>query len=176
MDEILDNKKNKSGWGGKREGSGRPKGSLNKTTKEKKAIEQAFHAKVMESADALFNAQLRISTGQQFLYKIEKIVTWGKTDKDGNRQAKKIEAKPPKLVTDPYEIEQYLQEKVIDGDIGDPEDTYYFITTKAPENSAINSMLDRVYGKAKVSMDVDHSTKGQPITSIKIIEDNGAGN
>ena len=143
--------------GGVRPGAGRPKGSLNKTTKEKKAIEEAFHAKILESVDTLFQSQLHIARGVQYLYKIEKYV---KRNKKG--EVTSVESKPPKLVTDQWEIEMYLN-GVVDGsmDLQDPEDTYYFITTQLPQNQAINSMLDRVYGKSKQS--VDHTTDGKAL-------------
>ena len=46
------------------------------------------------------------------------------------------------LVTNPGEIRCYL-----DGDY-DNDQTYYYITTVTPDNRALDSLLDRTFGKA----------------------------
>lgn len=114
--------------GGKRPGAGRPKGSLDTRTLEKKEAEKLFTDRVMKNVDKLFNAQMSIAEGCSYLYRIDQI---------GEGSKKREEHV---LVTDPDEIKQYLD--------GETEGAYYYITTKTPENKAIDSMLDRVFGKA----------------------------
>ncbi|MEW6126739.1 MAG: hypothetical protein AB1757_06850 [Acidobacteriota bacterium] len=114
--------------GGKRKGAGRKKGSLNKTTLEKKAAEDQFINRVIQNVDKLFNAQISIAEGCSYLYRVDQI---------GEGSKKREEHV---LVTDPEEIKAYLD--------GNTEDTYYYITTKTPDNKAIDSLMDRAFGKA----------------------------
>jgi hypothetical protein len=121
--------------GGKRNGAGRPEGSLSKATLEKKKIEAAFTQRVLNAADRLFNAQLAIAEGLTHLYRIDEV-----KDGDGKKRREHV------LVTDPEEIKQFLDEH--EGSDGTVDNTYYYLTTKAPDNRAIDSLLDRAFGKA----------------------------
>jgi hypothetical protein len=115
--------------GGKRPGAGRPKGSLDTRTLEKKEAEKLFTDRVIKSVDKLFNAQISIAEGCSYLYRVDKV---GKGSKEREEHV---------LVTDTDEIKQYL-----DGDTD--TDAYYYITTKTPDNKAIDSLMDRAFGKA----------------------------
>jgi hypothetical protein len=131
--------------GGKRPGAGRKKGSKSKATLEKEAVLKAFRERVMRNADILFDSQLTLARGQTFLYKIEKELQIG--PKGGKRYV----SSKPKLVTNQWEIEAYLENTLIEGDPedeNDPNATYYYLTTKEPDNRAIDSMLDRTFGRA----------------------------
>lgn len=166
----LENLESKPSWGGKRPNSGRAKGSMNKSTLEKIAVETEFKQRVLKQAEGLFNAQSLIAQGQQFLYKIEKY------KEKGVKGGVKWIAKKPKLVTSEWEIRSYLDDLVdkANGDLEDdtnPAATYYFITTKEPNNQAIDSMLDRVFGKARQTIGLDGGD-GQPIS----VEDINAAN
>lgn len=124
---------------------GRPKGKKNPATLEKEAVLAVYREKIMKSADVLFRSQLHLAAGQTYLYKIEKEL------QIGPKGGKKYVASRPKLVTAQSEIEEYLMGLTVEGDIDDNDDkngTYYFITTKDPDNKAIDSMLDRALGKA----------------------------
>ncbi len=57
-------------------------------------------------------------------------------------------------MTDADEIMAY-----VDGDAD--RDAYYYITTKLPDNKAIDSLLDRTFGKAEGKLDV--TSKGETI-------------
>ena len=129
--------------GGVREGSGRPKGSMNKDTREKKEAMAQFKDRVKRSIRKLMNSQFNLAEGCQFLFKIE-TKKW--KDKNG---AWKEERKKPKVVDNQQEIEEYLA-----GDYEYDDDVYYFITTNKPDNKAIDSLLDRTFGKAAQSMDL----------------------
>lgn len=131
--------------GGKREGSGRPPKSKNKTTLEKEAVMKDFTQRVMRNADILFNAQMHVATGVTYLYKIEKEL------QVGPKGGKKYVSSKPKLVTEQWEIEAYLEKTLTQGDPDDEKDpnaTYYFITTEKPDYKAADSLLDRALGKA----------------------------
>jgi hypothetical protein len=120
--------------GGKRPGAGRPKGSLDKRTLDKKEAEKLFTERVLKNVDRLFNAQFNIAEGATYLYRIEE------TGEGKNKVRKHV------LVADPYEIERFLNEH--DGADGQIDNEYYYITTKTPDNKAIDSLMDRAFGKA----------------------------
>lgn len=138
--------KKNNNFGGARPGAGRPKGSMNKTTKEQKIAEEYFRSRVINSISKLADSQFNIAQGCSYLYKIE-------TTRIGK---KRVKGKPI-LVTDQSEIEHYLA-----GDYDDQNDDYYFITTEKPDNKALDSLMDRVFGKAlqpiDLSGDIDTNT------------------
>lgn len=117
--------------GGARPGAGRPKGSENETTRERRLIFAAYKKRVEDNAQRLLDAQLGLARGVQFLFKRETI---------GKGKNERIEIT---RVSDEIEIQSYLNGEY-DGD----DDVYYFITTEKPDNRAIDSMLDRTFGKA----------------------------
>lgn len=119
--------------GGKRPGAGRKKGSKSKNTLEKEIVLKELKLKHMKAVDVLFNAQMSLAVGQTFLYKFT------------------YDNKKPQLVTDQTEIERYLQGEIAEADPEDEKDkrpTYYFLTTKEPNNQAIDSIYDRAFGKS----------------------------
>lgn len=112
----------------------------------KEAQREILDQRFLRVTDKLANAQISLATGQQFLYKIEKQKVTG--PKGGISYVNK----KPELVTSQFEIENYLEELAENnGDISDDQDpdaTYYFLTTKEPNNAAIDSIHNRVHGKA----------------------------
>ena len=138
--------------GGARTGAGRKSGSKNPATLERNKVLEAMRQRIMGKADFLLDKQFQLARGQQFLYKIEK--EFIKTGELKNGKDKGYwKNKRPKLVTDEWEIRAYLENLVdkANGDIEDefdPAATYYFITTKEPSNQALDSMLDRTFGRA----------------------------
>lgn len=111
--------------GGKKEGAGRPKGALNKTTLEQKLIKDEIHNRVLKSKGKLINSQFSLAIGCSYLYKVSK-----------------IGSKTPILVKDPKEIEKYFA-----GDFDEGGSDYYFITTEKPDMKAIQDLWDRIIGK-----------------------------
>lgn len=128
----FDSLKNKSSWGGKREGAGRKEGSQNKATKEQRMVEQEMKERVVRSAQQLLNSQMNLAQGCQYLYKIGY-----ELDEKGNKRKTK-----PELITSQGVIESYLA-----GEYEDSEE-FYFITADKPDNKALDSLFDRVFGKA----------------------------
>ena len=121
--------------GGKRPGAGRPAGSLSKKTIEKKMVEEALHQRILAAVDRVFNAQLALAEGVSHLFKIVK------TGKGANQRVEHV------LVTDQEEIKQFLDEHEGSAGTLDGSEDYYYIQTKSPDNKAIDSMLDRAFGK-----------------------------
>jgi|SRR3954451_11260164 len=135
--------------GGKRPGAGRKKGSKSQKTIEKERVLAALRDRIMKNADRILNAQLSIAQGQQFLYRI--VTT--KDEKGRSMRSK------PELITSEYTIEAYLN-----GDFEGDEDEYYFITTKEPNNMAIDSMFNRTFGKPTETVDL--TTKGKALPGV----------
>jgi hypothetical protein len=142
--------------GGKRPGSGRPKGAKSKATLEKEKVFGALRQRILQKAQSLLDSQFSLAHGQQFLYKIEKKKVVGPKGGTSYKPEK------PKLVTAEWEIRAYL-DKLVDRENGELEDendrgtTYYFITTKEPSNMALDSMFDRAFGKPTQKQDVELS-------------------
>ena len=131
--------KEHSNWGGKRPGAGMPLGMKTKKVREKIEAETYFKERVINSIEGLVNSQMNLAKGVQFLYKIHH-----EKDKNGVEHNSK-----PELVTSQVEIENYL------ADDYDEDCNYYFITTEKPDNKALDSLVDRVFGKAKQNISVE---------------------
>lgn len=128
---------------GKNHKGGRPKGSKSAATLEKEAVLKAFRERVMKNAEILLDSQMTLARGQTFLYKIEKELTIGP------KGGKSYRAKKPELVISQWEIEMFLDGEVRSEPLDSgPGATYYYLTTKEPNNMAVDSLLDRTFGKA----------------------------
>lgn len=132
---------------------GRPKGKKTQAVLERDAVLKEFRQRVARLTDRLLDAQLTRALGQTFLYKVEKYYETVTDDK--GKQRRVLRRKPPELVTEEWEIRAYLDGEVKSVDLDDegvdpkdPEATYYFLTTKEPDSKAIDSMLNRTFGKA----------------------------
>jgi len=107
---------------------------LEKMTKleERRIASDVWRKKVIDIQTQLFTAQASLALGTQFLYRVDK-----REDSTG----KEIRSRPV-LVTDQYEIEDYISKRF------DPSTSeYYFIATDKPDGRAIDSLLDRALGK-----------------------------
>lgn len=130
--------------GGAREGAGRPKGGENKTTTIKREALQQFKDRVAKSVDRLYNSQLALATGEQYLL--------CKSTTGSGKDRKSV----TEIVTDPEVIKQF-----VDGDLDGNNDEYYYISTKPANNMALDSLLNRAFGTAQKSVDL--TSKGQSI-------------
>lgn len=143
--------------GGKRPGAGRKPGSVSKKTIEKRKAEESLHQRILGVVDRILNAQMTLAEGTSFLFRIDEIGA----GKDKRREHV--------LVTDPEEIKQYLDGEFRGDQDEDGNDTYYYIQTKSPDNKAIDSMLDRVFGKATNKTDI--TSGGKPIPLMNFTTD-----
>lgn len=137
---------------------GRPKGILNKKTIEEKIAYEELRQKVLRSLNNILNSQLLIAQGETYIYKIVE-------DKDSKG---KVIAKYHQLVDDPYEIASALN-ALENGIQNGSNGTFYYATTKRPDNKAIDSLVDRVFGKARQNIGLDGGEKDKPI-NIEISE------
>lgn len=115
---------------------GRRKGQLSQKTLDKMRVKKNLDQRILRATDPIVNAQIALATGLSFLYKVH-------TDKKGIRSR-------PELITTQGVIEDYLAGDLEDNDDGD----YYYITTKEPNNQALDSLLNRVHGKPTESVAV----------------------
>lgn len=136
-----------NGWGGRREGGGRPIGSRSFTTHMREAMINEIRGRTFEHTNNLYLAQLTLALGYKTLWKIEKeLVT-------GPKGGQKYIAKRPVIVSSQHEVEEYLI-SLVDGtddiDLDDgPGATYYYMVTVPPNNAAIESILERTLGKSE---------------------------
>lgn len=140
--------------GGKREGSGRPKGAKNFDISERKIAEQEIKRRVIKNLPKLLNSQFNLAFGRTYLFKVE--IEEGK-----EKKRKHV------LVTNTKEIQRVLDET--NGEGGVVGEEYYYITTKDPDSRAIDSLIDRTFGKARQNLGLDGGEDGKAI-EIKQLE------
>lgn len=128
----------KTKWGGVRENAGRPLGSENKESHERRVAEQQMVQRIVDNLTGILNSQFNLAKGLSYLYRIDE-------DKKEHREHV--------LVEDPEEIKNYLDAQ----ETGDKLDNYYYITTKSPDGRAIDSLIDRAFGKSRQQTDVNIS-------------------
>lgn len=132
--------------GGKRDGSGMKKGQKTKKTLEKEAALEAFRARTRKHIDKLYNSQFNLATGVTYVYEIVE------TGEGKNKRRENV------LVTSFDRIKEVLDEIGEDGS-GNVDKGYYFITTVKPDNKAIDSMMDRTFGKSQQNVDLKSGGK-----------------
>jgi hypothetical protein len=149
MNDInnIESLKPKSKKGGARPGAGHPKGVKTNRVIEREAALRLFRDRVAKHTDSLLNAQLSLAKGTQMLFVIH-------TDSKGKRGK-------PEMITDVETITRFLDENEgNDGTLdmhyaeGSKAEDYFFMTTAAPSNQALESLLNRTYGKPQESVDI----------------------
>lgn len=120
--------------GGPRPGAGRPKGGRNEKTLERERVLAQVQLRIMRSANSLFNASKSLAVGTQLLYRVD-------------TNAKGVRSKPI-FVTDESEVEAYVDSLNVAGESSlNDRNTYYFITTKEPNELSIKNLMDRAFGR-----------------------------
>lgn len=135
---------------------GRPKGRRNSKTLIALEVKRLRDQRILGMQDMLIDAQTSLARGQQFLYRIDK------QEIVGPKGGKSYRNLPPKLVVDEWEIRDYLDNKITNGnsdDESDPSASYYYMTTKEPVNQAIDSLNQSVFGRPKESIDLNTNVK-----------------
>ncbi len=125
-------KKPKGTWGGKQPNAGRKKGGKNKNVLEREEALRQFRERVASSTNKIFEAQLNLAIGETYLMVIR---TVGK----GAKARRETE-----IVTNPHIIKDYF-----DGKLGESDEEYYFISTKPANNQALDSLMNRTFGRPK---------------------------
>lgn len=145
--------------GGKQPGAGRPKGKKNASTLEKERVLAGLRQRIMRNVDRIYDSQLSIAQGQQFLYRIN-------IAKNGTRSK-------AELVESEFIIRSYLDGELDNAKNAKGETEFYFITTKEPNNFAIDSMLNRAFGKPTDHIDVTSDGKAIKGNSIVLKDFSG---
>lgn len=134
---------------------GRKKGSTPAIIQRDAAL-KAFRDRVAQNADKLFDLQMGLAKGAQYLFRIDK--EWVKTGESKNGDKGFWRNKKPVIVESPEEMRQFLEDEFCSGDAQDDQDpgaAYYFLVAKDPQNQAIDSMLDRTFGRSKSEIEVN---------------------
>ncbi len=136
-------------------------GQKTRKTIAREAARAAYQQLVLQNLRPLFSSQMALARGVSYVYRI---------DRHGKGSSLRIEHV---LLEDPREIADAL-DIIENGDPnGDDEGHgFYYVTTKAPENRAIDSMLDRSIGKPAqpISGDPDNRT---PIPIMHVSRNDG---
>lgn len=150
MSENQTEVKPKKKKGGYMPGGGRPKGSKSKTTIQREEALELAKDIIAGRTRKLIDIQTILAMGAIKVFKsCSHYVGTGKN-------ARKITEKPV-VVTDDDEIINAIDHYFHEGESPNDDLTYYFVATKDPENKAIDSLLDRAYGKPKESVAVKHT-------------------
>lgn len=149
--------------GGKRYGAGRKPGQLEQKTVEKIHIKKALDERIMRHTDELFTAQFSLAVGLTYVYRVEETLL-------NNGKVKREHI----LVTDPEEIKRVLDGE--DGGSAQIGKDFFIVATNAPDNRAIDSLLDRTFGKAPQSVEIKDEGKDlqedmRPVYAIRTIID-----
>lgn len=147
-------------------GAGRKPGAKNKKTLLLEDAYKAVQQKLIERSMSLINTQTVIAHGTIKIYVIPS--HWEGTGKN----KKKVRGKP-ELVTDDETIARVIDYKFGDGDNpSDDDDEYYFVSTQDPDNKAIESQINRIFGKAQANIDVTSGGKEvKQITGMQIVDE-----
>lgn len=138
--------------GGRRPGAGRPKGSKNLSTIEREEALESWKSDVAKRTRGLLQAQTILAVGCIKVFCIHS--HW-----EGSGKNRRLVKGKPKVVESEWEIIKALDYEYGDGDSPNTDTEYYFVSTKDPDNSAIDSLLNRTFGKPKESVAVEHSGK-----------------
>ena len=140
---------------------GRPPGSLSPKTLDRIKVAERIRQRTLGVADILFESQLSLARGSEYLFRIDKEFIKTGADKKGNERGY-WRNKKPVLVTNPEEMRQYLEDELCNGNAHDEFDesaAYYYLTARDPVNQAIDSMQDRGLGPVKHEVDITITPK-----------------
>lgn len=124
---------------------GRPRGKANAKTIELSAQRKKFRDRVARNANKLYNAQYNLAVGESYL--MRKV-----TERNTKGSVVKVYHE---IVTNPKTIIAYLDGELEGNESLNNDNEYYYITTRGANNMAIDSMLDRAFGKADQKIDVE---------------------
>lgn len=126
------------------------KGTKNKTTLDREAALKAWQDGVVKRSQGLLNVQSMLALGSIKVFRIDS--HW--EDSQNGKTKYKVKSKP-RLVVNNDEIIAALDFEFGSG-LENPsnDSTYYFVTTKDPDGQAINSLMDRTFGRPKESIEI----------------------
>lgn len=140
--------------GGARPGAGRPKGGMNENTRIRMEAKKEFQRKVSKMASKLFVAQYDLAVGEKYLMV-------KRTSGEGKNKKTWVE-----IETNIDTIQKYLEDDV---ESLNNDENYYYMTTKPANNMALDSLLNRAFGKPDEKLDI--TSDGENINKLKEITD-----
>lgn len=140
-----DGKKN----GGARPGAGKKKGTKHQSTIDREKILEEAKNIIAGRTRKLIDTQTILAMGAIKIYKIH--YHW-----EGSAKKRTLIKDKPEIVDNDEEIIHVIDWEFGSGAMGNPSDhnnedeeyDYYFVMTKEPDNQALNSLMDRTFGKA----------------------------
>lgn len=146
---MEENKSKKKKKGGKRPGAGRKPGSKSQTTIDREKILEEAKNIIAGRTRKLIDTQTILAMGAIKIYKIH--YHW-----EGSSKKRTLIKDKPEIVENDEEIIHVIDWEFGSGAMGNPSDhdhedeeyDYYFVMTKEPDNQALNSLMDRTFGKA----------------------------
>lgn len=117
------------------------KGTKNKTTIEREKVLEMAKDIVAGRTRRLIDTQSILAMGAIKIFVIRS--HW-----EGTGKNKRLIKEKPEIVSDDEEIASVLDHEYSDGDSPNDENSFYFVMTKDPDNTAIKDLLDRTFGKA----------------------------
>lgn len=146
----MENKKTKKKKkGGYMPGGGRPKGSKNQATIDREKILEEAKNIIAGRTRRLIDTQTILAMGAIKIFKIH--FHW-----EGSGKKRTLVKDKPVIVENDEEIAHVIDWEYGSGGMGNPNDhdsedeeyDYFFVMTKDPDNQALNSLMDRTFGKA----------------------------
>lgn len=142
-------------WGGARAGAGRKLHGKNPATIKREEAKRQFQARVAKNANKLFNAQFDLAIGEKYLM-VKRVTGTGKDRKTWVEVIEDIET-----------IKKYIDD---DGESlnADAGEDYYYMSVRGANNPAIDSLLNRSFGKADESLDI--TSDGRKLEGLVIVK------
>jgi len=145
----MEQNKPKKKKGGAMPGAGRKKGGKNQSTIDREKILEEAKNIIAGRTRKLIDTQTILAMGAIKIYKIH--YHW-----EGSAKKRTLIKDKPEIVENDDEIIQVIDWEFGSGAMGDPsnhdqddqEYDYYFVMTKEPDNQALNSLMDRTFGRA----------------------------
>ncbi len=140
---------NKGIRGGKQPGSGRPRGAKSQSTIDREKVLEMAKDIIAGRTRKLIDTQTILATGAIKIFKIH--YHW-----EGSAKKRTLIKDKPQIVENDQEIIHVIDHEFGSGQMGNPNDhdyddeeyDYFFVMTKDPDNQAINSLMDRTFGRA----------------------------
>lgn len=140
--------------GGKREGAGLPKGFKFPETLNKEEARKQMQAYILKRLQPLLQAQSSLARGLQYVYQIV----------DTKDDRGKVLKREHIQIKDPDQIAHALD--VMEGFVDAEDGEYFYLTAEKPDVRAIDSMIDRTFGKATQMIENDNPTQNDELRKM----------
>lgn len=151
--------------GGAMPGAGRKKGGKNASTIEREKVLELAKDIIAGRTKRLIDTQSILAMGAIKVFVIRS--HW-----EGTGKNKKLIKSKPEIVVDDEEIANALDAEFGDGESPNDENSYYFVVTKDPDNQAIESLLNRTFGRATENKNIAVSKgMGEILDELEADED-----